>query len=303
VVNTLPVPTKNLEFDKEKATIWIENETDLEIKSIKAKIIKNINHINFTDFKNKSELVTKKAFQFLIQSKEKYAVFFDYKPHSSKRWVYELNKKYYGKNPPFEIGHFTPTWEKISGNKRLNNLVENDVNTFLIIDDAAYSGEQISHRQIEPIIKFYKESRFTQKPKFVLAIPFVTNRFLKLIEDLRNQGDYEIILHTSSIMPKLKEILTTQEIKILQNKRDGRLETTNKEPIYLNATVTYFDHRVADDHSFSTEVKKALNLNAPKTYSDETSDYFNEEEQEFEDYKNKVFPNKENLNPFSNRLI
>jgi len=292
-VNTkLPIPQQSLEFDKNAAEAWVKNETDLEIKSIKAKIIKNIRRVGFDDFRIKSETVTKEALEYLTKTKEKYAVFFDYKPHSSKRWVYELNKNCYAKNPPFETGHFTPTWEKISGNKRLIILAEKDINTFLIIDDAAYSGEQIAHRQIEPIIKFYEESRFTQKPKFVLAIPFVTNRFLRLIEDLKNQSGCEIILYTSSIMPKLKEILTVKEVKLLQNKRDGRLETTDNEPIYLNATLTYFDHRVADDHSFSAEVKKALNLSAQKTYSDKTSDYFNKEEQEFEDYKNRIFPNK-----------
>lgn len=288
----LPIPKKNLDFDKEKADTWIENEKDLEIKSIKAKIIKNIHHVNFSDFKIKSEIVTKEALQYLKKNRENYALFFDYKPHSSKRWVYELNKKFYIKNPPFEKGHFTPTWEKISGNKRLNNLVQNDINTFLIIDDAAYSGEQIAHRQVEPIIKFYEDSKINEEPKFVLAIPFVTNRFLKLIEDLRNQRGYEIILYSSSIMLKLEEILSVKEVMFLQNKRDGHLEFIDKEPTYLNATVTYFDHRVADEHSFSTEVKRALDIKVPKTYSDENSEYFKKEEQEFENYKNKIFPYK-----------
>lgn len=295
----LPIPKKGLEFNKGLAKAWIKSENDSEIKSIKAKIIENIKHISFNEFKTKSEAVTKEALKYIAKNKEKYIVFFDYKPHSSKRWVYELNKSYYLENPPSEIGHFTPTWEKISGNKRLHRLVENNINTFLIIDDAAYSGEQIAHRQIEPIIKFYEESKIIQKPKFILAIPFVTNRFLKLIEDLKYERGYEVILFNDSIMLKLKEVLNREEIKILQSKRFNYLNSKETEPDYLNSTITYFDHHVADSHSFYYVIKKVLNLNAIKTYSEETCNYFKEEELEFENYKNVVFPNKNLISPFS----
>jgi len=51
-VNTrLPLPTKSLEIDEARGSAWIETETDLEIKSIKAKIIKSIQHVSFAYFK------------------------------------------------------------------------------------------------------------------------------------------------------------------------------------------------------------------------------------------------------------
>jgi hypothetical protein len=286
----LPTPKQSLEFDKEKAEVWVEAESDPEIRAIKRKIIDNIQHISFSEFKEKSEGVISQALQELSESNQKYAVFFDYKPHSSKRWVYEINKKCYSQYPPTEIRHFTPAWEKMSGNNRLRKIVEGGVNTFLISDDAAYSGEQIINKQIEPIIKFYEAENIQQRPKFVLAIPFVTSRFLKLVEEMKAKYGCEIVLHTNSIMPSLAELLTADEVKTLNERRNGNLELAETEPTYLGATVTCFDHRVADDHSFSGEVRKALSLSAEKPYADDSTEYFKQEAQEFEEYKKTVFP-------------
>ena len=173
----------------------------------------------------------------------------------------------------------------MAGNDRLRKMVESGINTFLISDDAAYSGEQIVHRQIDPILRFYATEGIARKPKFVLAIPFVTNRFLKLIEDIKIQSGCEIEVQVDSIMPTLAEILTDEEKNTLNEKRSGGLEINQSEPSYLGATVTYFDHRVADDHSFSGEVRTALDLSATKPYANERSKYFKKEEREFEEYK------------------
>lgn len=289
----VPVPKENLEFSREKAEKWIEAEGDLEIKEIKRKIIENIQHISFVEFQEKAQEVVTQAVRSLAENNEKYALLFDYKPHSSKKWMFELNKNCYTENPPTKVDYFTPSWEKMSGDSNLRKMVESGINTFLISDDGAYSGEQIFNRQIDPIVKFYESEKIQKKPKFVLAIPFITSRFLKLVEDMKNKYGCEIEVYSNSKMPTLAEILSVDEIKILNDKRNGALEATDDDPTYLGATLTYFDHRVADDHSFSGEVQKVLELSANKPYSDENSDYYKKEDQEFKIYKDRVFPSEE----------
>ncbi len=286
--NAVPVPQQSLEFDKEKAESWINAEEDLEIRNIKRKIIEHIQHVPFSEFQKNAEEVMGRAVSELAQSDQRYALFFDYKPHSSKRWLYELTQNCFAHNTPAETGYFTPTWEKMNGNKNLARLVANGINTFFICDDAVYSGEQIVNRQINPIMRFYEDNHIDKKPVFIIAVPFVTSQFIQLIEKLKVENKCEIRLHAHSVMPTLAEILTDEEKKILETKRNGNLEPDQVEPTYLGATITYFDHRVADDHSFAGEVKKVLGVSAVKPYADESSQYFKKEDQEFNEYKEKV---------------
>lgn len=281
----LPIPQESFEFDTEKAQAWIEAEDDPEIKEIKRKIIDNIKHISFANFKELSEQTVREAVNGI---NEDYALLFDYKPHSSKRWFYELNTESYENNPPTKTGYFTPGWEKMSGNETLEGLTEQGINTYLISDDAGYSGEQIINRQIKPIIEFYRNRGI--KPKFVLVVPFVTNRFTDLMNKIKSEGECEIELQTSFTMPSLLEILSEEEVETLKTKRNGNLEVDQTEPTYLGATLTYFDHRVADDHSFCGEVQNILNIRVPKPYGDESTPYFQKESEEFERYKEMVVP-------------
>ena len=176
----------------------------------------------------------------------------------------------------------------MSGNKRLRELTESESHTFLIIDDGAYSGEQVINRQIDPVLNFYEKEEIEQIPKFIVAIPYVTNQFLKLMKDVETKGKCKIEVKYTDIMPSLKEILDQKEIESIHQHGD-KLDATFSEVTYLGATLTYFDHRVADGHSFSEEVKAVLQLSAPKPYADEACPYYEKETQEFEAYKQRVF--------------
>jgi hypothetical protein len=285
----LPVPEEGVAFDRKKAEDWINKEEDIEIKAIKRKLIDAIHHIPFSEFKESAMKVISEAVRKLARGNKKYALFFDYKPHSSKRWLYELNKNSFDSYPPHSVGYFTPSWERVGGNKTLHKLVQEEgIHTFFISDDAVYSGEQILSRQIEPILRFYETNHIQHKPEFVIAVPFVTNRFIKLIESLELKDQCSIHLHKSAIMKSISELLTDDEKRMLENKRNGALELHQGEPAYLGATATYFDHRVADDHSFSMEIKNALGLFATKPYANERSEYYKKEELEFNTYREEI---------------
>jgi len=288
ISDLVPVPKESLEIDQEKALRWVEAETNPDYQAIKRKIVENIQHVSFQEFKENSEKVIQEVIDELAKDNEKYALFFDYKPHSSKRWVAELNTDVIKQYPPVDAGYFTPTWERMSGNKRLRDLTESKSNTFLIIDDGAYSGEQVFQRQIKPVLDFYEKEGIEQMPKFIVAIPYVTNRFLKLMKDVETDRKCKIDVKYSVIMPSLKEILDQKEIESI-HKHGDKLDATSSEATYLGATLTYFDHRVADGHSFSEEVKGVLELDTPKPYADETRPYFEKETNEFETYKQTVY--------------
>lgn len=283
----VPVPQKNLEFDQTKVETWLDAEPDEEIKAVKQKLIEHLQHISFEEFQTKAKKVIKEALEGVED--EKYAVLFDYKPHSSKRWMFELNKNCFTDKEPAEAEFFTPSWEKMGGNNRLRQLTEEGVNTFFITDDAGYSGEQIVNRQIEPIVKFYQSEGLAEKPKFVLAVPYVTERFLNLMKNLEKEHGCKIEVHSDTEMPTMAQTLTPEEISTL-DKRGGNLEEDKGEPTYLGATLTFFDHRVADAHSFSEDIQRALNLVADKPYGNPESAYYLEEEKQFNQYKSKVFP-------------
>jgi hypothetical protein len=288
IIDLVPIPKESLEIDQEKALRWVEAETNPDYQAIKRKIVENIQHVSFQEFKANAEKVIQEAIDELAKDNEKYALFFDYKPHSSKRWVAELNTDVIKQYPPTDAGYFTPTWERMSGNKRLGELRESESHTFLIVDDGAYSGEHVFQRQIEPVLNFYEAEGIEQMPKFIVAIPYVTNRFLKLMKDVETDRKCKIEVKYSVIMPSLNEILDQKEIETIQ-RQGGKLDTTFSEVTYLGATLTYFDHRVADGHSFSEEVKAVLQLSAPKPYADETCPYYEKEAREFEVYKQIVF--------------
>lgn len=74
----VPVPKESLEIDQEKALRWVEAETDPEYQAIKRKIVENIQHVSFHEFKENAEKVIQEAIDELAKDNEKYALFFDY---------------------------------------------------------------------------------------------------------------------------------------------------------------------------------------------------------------------------------
>lgn len=283
----IPVPQKGVRIDKARAKfIWVKDEKSPGIAHIKEKIIEATEGISFEEFQAALVQVVEDFNKVNDNDSEPYAVLFDYKPHSSRRWVYELAKISLRKQPQL-ARHYGPAGERMKGNKLLEQNFKDGLKRFAVFDDAIYSGEQVLNRTIKPIAEYYKQMGHSA-PSFDLVVPFVTNRALELFRRVSEHYGVRINVIYKKIMPSMKEIMSDDERSTLEQ-RGGMLDVEAEEQSYLGATVTYFDHRVADDHSFSVEVRKAAgNFDAPKPYADETTDYYKKEEEEFKRYQKEV---------------
>lgn len=283
----IPAPRQGCIIDKDKAKFfWTKDEQSQEIAHIKEKLIEATKRVSFEEFRLALGEAVAEFNQENKDSTEPYAVLFDYKPHSSRRWVYGLIKDKIA-NPPQLARHFGPAGEIMNGYKLLEQNYQAGLKKFVIFDDAVYSGEQILNRTIKPIAEYFKQTNH-DLPAFELVVPFVTNRALELFKKAGDHYGIKINVIYKTIMPTMREIINDKEMAVIKE-QEGMLDAETEEVSYLGATVTYFDHRVADDHSFSKEIRHAAgDLDVPRPYADETTDYYKNEEIEFQGYKESI---------------
>ncbi|MFA5143730.1 MAG: twin-arginine translocation signal domain-containing protein [Candidatus Omnitrophota bacterium] len=285
---SVPVPSIVPQVDIVKAKEWtsIASEPDARFRAIKEKLINNISYVSFDEFNNALNENTEKLNQLLGESQ--YAVLWDYRPHSSKRWVYELCKDKLTSKPQVAT-YFWRGKEHLRGNTTLNQFVDNGVNTFVVMDDASYSAEQIMNRHINPILKYFNERKkanpaFNIKPRFIIAIPYMTSRARTLINAIEGA---DITVVSSRSMPSLGEILSNDDKDIISSREGGKLDVGASDVTYMDATLTYFAHRVADTHSFAEEVRGFVNdKGIDKPYNMADSEYYKREQRDFDTYVN-----------------
>lgn len=259
-----------MELTKEKAQAWIDKETNPLIRNIKRKIIANVTYVSAPVFKSKLRIATEMAFQKIVGN---YAIIWDYKPHSSKRWVFHQIKRSLPRKPSF-VSYYTQSVDRLIGvadqiyNKKIQNIV--------VFDDAAYSGEQLINRILVPLSKYFTQK--SQKIKLFIIVPYATILAQQRIKAIPISPFIEINFIFEETMKTLLEILSSSEQKILQ-------KSEREEFLYLGATLTFFDHRVADDHSFFSEIAKLI-TQSPKPYSADTT-YGKKEKAEWELYWNR----------------
>jgi hypothetical protein len=249
-------------------------ENDRWIKSIKNTLAENIDFISKDDF----ALVTKRTIA-QTQFPNNYACLFDYKVHSSKRRMYQQYANDFP-IPPSYSWYFAPAFERINNEKTLHTLLEKWIHNFVILDDAMYSGEQVVNRQILPIQKFFSQYAPDITPTFHVIAPYIWKKAKDILWALP-----WVKLSIWKEMKTLGEYLTTEQKDILQNQNniiDGLdcVQTT---------TLTYFAHKMPDAHSFSEVVRPHIDESKIYTpYKDEKSEYYKDDDIEFENYKNYI---------------
>jgi len=250
---------------------------------VRKKIIKNIRHVTFDEFTKNLEQVTKRLNGILADGRE-YAVLFDSEPHGSKRWVYELAKRGLAR-PPVAAMYYQPfrmepremmdALKKKAGGKLPGRIV--------VFDDAAYSGRQLFYILVKLREQYLMCGE--EPPEVILAVPYMTAvaKQMFLSKDVAEDR-----LITVERMKTLDEILTEKEQRIII--RDVRKREGKEFNVY--ATVTYFDHRVADNFSFNEIIDEALGLKemvAPP-YWITGSPYHQAEAREYDEFTRSLTP-------------
>jgi len=258
-------------INRNKLNLWIKNSSNIDVQKAKIKLVKNLNYVSATKFKTELSKIIESVNNELLFP---YAVLWDYKPHSSKRWVYHKAKRFLSQKPKIET-YFTPVVEKVL--KILPSILSDNINSILIMDDACYSGEQLINKTIKPVCEFFNNSE--KKIKLIIAIPYITNKGLDRLNELIDIGkpNVELKILYQQFMPSISEILDKKELQILeQNSKTMGIQ----EFSYTGATLTYFSHRVADDHSFAEEFSRFINKKE-KPYGDNDSSYSQKEKKEW----------------------
>ncbi len=298
----IPLPKKRLTVNLEIAEKWIADEPDEKFKEIKQKLINNLHCVSHEEFQDSLDKTVEQLNQLI--GDQEYAVLWDYKPHASKRWVYELVKSKIV-HPPVTETYFG-TYDEMEDFEEFRKILDKGVDTFVVMDDAIYSGEQFIKSCLNKLMKVYREHGYypPRIPKVFLVAPYMTNNFKDkdYIKGAQEQG--VVTLVTDQVMPTLSEILSAEEKATLEERNlELDLDTQkksrdqwdpNQDEVYYGATLTAFDHRVADAHSFCEPLAHTLGLYAPKPYADKNSAYFQREEQEYEKYQEpKLVKNRE----------
>jgi hypothetical protein len=294
--NGIPVPKDHLQLNQAEANQWISQEPDEKFKQMKQKMVDNLKIVPQEEFRASLDKEVKKL-DALLQGKQ-YTVLWDNKPHSSKRWVYEQAKTSLSTPPATEtyFGNYDVMEEYETFR---TEVLDKGIDTFVVMDDAVYSGKQFRESTLKRLIEVYKNFGYypPRMPNVILVAPYMTNDFRNNEATKTAQEQGIVTLVNENTMPTLREIFTEDE-KVSLQQRENKLDLPEQtktreqfdpldEDVVLEATLTAFDHRIADAHSFCEPFAHRLGLSASKPYGDTETPYYKKEDEEFKAYQAK----------------
>ncbi|MBW7955422.1 hypothetical protein H3C66_01695 [Patescibacteria group bacterium] len=299
----VPQPKTPLSVNEAEVKRWITSEPDPQFQEIKQKLVDNLALVPHEVFLS----ALKRCISTLnekIQGSD-YVVLWDSKPHSSKRWVYEQAQPELTTQPVQET--YFGVYDAMEDFESFREILDKGIDTFVVMDDAIYSGEQFRNATLKKLIEVYKKfgyypSRF---PKILLVAPYSTRTFQtnEVTQAAQEQGILTLL--TEQTMPTLNDVLSPAERQAIQE-RGGTLDLPedakergmldpNDNQVFFGATLTAFDHRVADAHSFCEPLAYRLGVQTDKPYADSTTSYFDKEEQEYKAYQTKRLQKAEEI--------
>lgn len=165
----IPLPKHIPHINTNKVSAWIqESDNEPRMRTIKEKVLANIQHIDFNEFKRNLDMSINSLNEELNKNELPYWVLYDAGPHKSRRWAYHLSERDLTRKPTVAT-YFEVINEK-RNRKIMQRAVEQDIRSFVIIDDASYGGSQIGYN-IEAITKFYQEMG-QGSPQFLPCVPW-----------------------------------------------------------------------------------------------------------------------------------
>ena len=192
------------------------------------KLLESLRRISEEEFEEKLLMSYKQAMELLTTEDLTSASFIFYSggKRRSSEWVREIARDYFPEDTVLELP-LLDYYDK--------NLVGR-CNVGIIMDDASYSGQQVTdHIQLG-------HERFGMK-RFYVIVPFMTNTAKVAVENLKKELGVEVEMFVQETMLTMDEILGESDFNWLKN-ASPLYRLTNEQ------TTMYFAHKVPDYKSF-----------------------------------------------------
>lgn len=227
---------------------WIDQYFKTVDKEAATFLNKNITHIPFPQFQNNLLQAASQIAHIIPHS------VFLIEPEKSQLWVARIVTSSLRISPYayLRMGGDSANLLEYALHSLPEEFNLETLKNIVIIDDGAFSGNQMSHNISQAAIQLKKFG--IESPTFHIVIPYITNIALERLSVLKSKG---INLHQCHIetMPTVIEIirgdrkgaqLEKRILEILWKEND---EITRQRQA-ANVTMTYFDHNVPNSMSF-----------------------------------------------------
>ena len=259
----------NIKFDRNKQAI-VRSSSPEEI-AVKEKVLNNLQKVSFSEFEENLERSVNDLNKAMRDQESPYVVLYG-TPHKSNRWVYELSKDSF-ETKPYEESYFDLNYELNPGhptpkkNSNLERWIREGVNTFVVPDDAIYSGAQVTDYFLRPLADTYTAAGKELNVYFVA--PYTTSFAHQTIKyNAERYPGIKVHVISQKNMKTINELLTPEERRLY--------------PIDDGVTATYFDHKIPDFVSFDEGLADTLHSDDHvPVYKKQSGKYYEKEEEEF----------------------
>lgn len=217
---------------------WVDSQATPKLREIAQKMVQNLHYVSFADFLAALNLIVTRfnqqigsePFIIVVAGSSKKA-----KEGCSDRWVPAIALQHTELNPPSNITTIAELPLALVSNPNIKNI--------LLLDDATYSGAQMSET-ISSIINTLGgiQTLNTMYLNIHIAIPYYTK---EAMDQISSKPPYLHKLQINFIghqpMPTMLEIIGVENFEYLKK--------IGTQDIYPRQTLTYFDHRLADHWS------------------------------------------------------
>jgi ribosomal protein S18 acetylase RimI-like enzyme len=264
-----PNNISSIVFDTMAGQTWVESFSNLVEKQIAEAIIQNIKLNTAAEFEQATKIAAQEISRTVAD--DPFAILFDFDKGKSKRWLFETYGHFLDKQPSY-----ASYFGKLHHAKVIKDIQSRGINTFVIWDDATYSGSDAKSRFIDIINKAYVGK--STKPKIIVAYSYYSDPAKKSILEKAN-----VTFIGLNKMKTMSEVLTPEQSAFLAA-RDSLLSDGTE--VLTAISTELMPHKIPDVHSFvagARLIEKGV-LSGTPIYKTATTKYAQTEAAQFTDY-------------------
>ena len=248
---------------------------DLEIAAIKAKVLDNVEVIPFNEYYNNLIKSTDQVNKILALSGKPYIRILGKTSHDSVRWASDLADHRLTTRP--KESTYIPS-SRSTREYLIKKWIDEGIDTFVIFDDAAYSGTQLTNDYLYGIGKPYSE--VSKVPTFYFVVPYTTDYARLKILNPTLGYNVKTRIHWQKSMKSLNQILSNEELDLYIESADPdiyelyQLNNQRFNPYEYSPGLTLFDHSIPDYLSLDPNVETLFDPSHNPIYKVRDTPYF-----------------------------